>query len=214
MQTPKIAARSLVTMCAAASLVVGTIALTRSTIARPAPSQAPTPVSVAVVDFQKLINGLKELEDRNKELDVIFAQYNANIDELTQRAKALEAELKDNVPKENRKLRAAKNAELIEVQTQLEARRRVSLSLVDLQKADVIRELYAKASKNVAEFAQQQGYDLILLDDRSITISETGSMNALMQQILAKRVLHASSTIDLTDRMITQMNNDYAAKAK
>lgn len=214
MQTPKIAARSIVTMCAAASLVVGTIALTRTTIARPAPSQAPTPVSVAVVDFQKLINGLKELEDRNKELDAIAADFNTKVDELSVRVKALEAELKDNVPKDNRQLRAAKNAELIELQTQLDARRRVSTSLFDLRKADVIRELYAKASKNVTEFAQQQGYDLVLLDDRSITISETGSMNSLMQQILAKRVLHASSTIDLTDRMITQMNNDYAAKAK
>jgi Skp family chaperone for outer membrane proteins len=209
MHTP---ARSFFTLCAAAGLVLGTVALTRSTIATPAP--APAPVSVAVVDLQRLINSLVELADRNKELDIIGADFNAKIDELTVRAKAIEAELKDVIPKDNRQARAAKNAELIELQTQLDARKRVSTSLFDLRRADVIRELYAKASKNVADFAARDGYDIILLDDRSISISETGSMNSLMQQILAKRVLHAASTIDLTDRMITQMNNDYAAKSK
>ena len=63
----------------------------------------------------------------------------------------------------------------------------------------------------VAALAKKDGFDLILLDDRSINVPDDASYAEVNNTILNKRVLFASDTIDLTQRLITMMNNDFSA---
>lgn len=202
----------------AAAVVVAalgaTTVMTQTLTARAAAMQAaPAASRVGVVDLQRLINSLRELEDRNKELDRVAEDYNRGLDELQARLRAIEVDLKDNIPATDKRARAAKLAERMEVSTLLEARQRTSQQLFDMRRAEVIRELYNKAGKAISDMGEREGYDLILLDERSIPVAENTGMRDLMQQILAKRVLYARNTMDLTDRLVTFMNNEYAAGA-
>ena len=54
----------------------------------------------------------------------------------------------------------------------------------------------------------------MLLDDRPIQMPETGSVKDYNDVIQRKRVLFAREGMDITDQLITVMNNEYAASLK
>jgi len=66
----------------------------------------------------------------------------------------------------------------------------------------------------VDAFAKQEGFDIVMLDDRAMQLPSQASMRDFNQIIVNKRVLFAREGLDVTDRLVTVMNNDYAASVK
>jgi len=177
---------------------------------------APAPVNIALVDLARLMDGLQELKDRNETVKVRAEELGAALGELDRKIKQIDADLKsaDIVPESARKRRGAMFKERFESQTLLEARNRASKELLEFEKGDIIREVYLKVVAGVDAFAKQEGFDIVMLDDRAMQLPSQASMRDFNQIIVNKRVLFAREGLDVTDRLVTVMNNDYAASVK
>ncbi len=175
----------------------------------PQATQAATPSRVAIVDVMTLINGLSELKDRNIAMMPAREQMRAELSQLEQQVKALEGELKDNIPKGETQRRIEKLMQLQEANSTYKVRNERFEKTLDILNAQVIRELYGKASTAINAFAQREGFDLVVLDDRPVTLTEVAGTNQLRDEVLMKRILFATPTIDITQRVLTVMENEY-----
>jgi Skp family chaperone for outer membrane proteins len=203
--------RTLLTaLCVASAALLGA-AVARS--AAPAPFAAP-PTSVAVVNLERLFENLNELKDRNTQLETVRETYLAQVKDLDAKAKGLEAELKEKIPATDRQKRAEKAAELTEARAILKVRAELLEGNMERKNAEIIRDLYDKSAKSIADFAQREGYDIVLLDDRSLELPESGTVNNINSVILSKRILFAKPGVDVTDRLISQMNTEYTSGAR
>ncbi|MFO0832475.1 MAG: OmpH family outer membrane protein [Phycisphaerales bacterium] len=181
--------------------------------ASPSVAAAP-PTAIAVVNLERLFDQLTELKERNKQLDAEGEAYTAQMKELDSKVKALEAELKEKIPASDRQKRAEKSAELAEAQGILKVRVELVRGNMERKSTEIIRDLYDKSSKTIADFAQREGYDLVVLDDRSLDLPEGGTTANLNKFILDKRILFAKPGMDVTDRIIAQMNAEYASGSR
>jgi Skp family chaperone for outer membrane proteins len=176
----------------------------------PAPAQTATPSKVGLVDMTALINGLTELKDRNAAMKPLRDQMASELEQLQTQAKQLESDLKDGIPEKDVQRRIETRTQLQETSSILKLRKERWDLALDLRNAQVIRELYAKATEAIAEISRRDGYDLILLDDRPVPMTDFGNMGQLREEVLMKRVLFAAPTLDITQRVLTAMENQYA----
>jgi Skp family chaperone for outer membrane proteins len=172
---------------------------------------APAPASVGLVNLEALMNNLTELKDRNAEVKIISDEMIAKRTKLAEEVKEIEAQLSTSVPASNMQERVRMTAELAEKRQLLKIRSEGFSAQIDVINAQIIRELYGKVTKAIEEVAKREGYSLVLLDDRGIELSPQMSSDAVNQVILNKRILFADGSLDITDRIATVMNNDYAA---
>jgi Skp family chaperone for outer membrane proteins len=202
----------------AAALLLGAtmIGATAWTVtARPAESAlAPAPVTVAIVEVARVMNGLNELKERNDIGKIRGAELEKKLQEVEQTIKNIDAELETVIPKNDTKRRTQAMADKFEAENLLKARFQAYKQLLDLENGDIIRDIYAKVILAVEDFAKKNNYDLVLLDDRGMMLPPVGGQERLKAIIENKRILFAKPELDITDRIITIMNNDHAAQPK
>ncbi len=74
-----------------------------------------------------------------------------------------------------------------------------------------IFELYDKIKMAARTLADEQGYDIILVNDSVVEIPE--NTDNILAQISSRRVLFARQQMDVTDQLIQTMNNEYQQSA-
>ncbi len=204
----------------AAAAVLGVSILAAGAInsfatATPSAAVAPAPTAIALIDLPKLINGLTELAEKNAEVGVRRDQLQKQLDELDKQIKQIDTELNDVIPKNATKQRTEKLAQKFEIESLQEARAKAYQRLIDLENGDIIRDLYGKIQASIEAFAKKEGFDLVLLDDRAIQIpTNRVSIREINPIIESKRILFAKDGMDVTDRLLTIMNNEYKANMK
>lgn len=177
---------------------------------------AATPTSVAVVDMQKAINGLDELKARNeanqKKADARVAELTKIRDEITKQSKDLEDSAK-MAPAGNADI-MNKRAELMVRAQTLDAQANAYKQLTRLDAGDVLRDMHSKVIAGIDAIAKREGIDIVIADDRALELPNPGTDEDVGRAINARRLLYATPTVDLTQRVLTQVNNDYNAGKK
>jgi Skp family chaperone for outer membrane proteins len=197
-----------------AAAVLGLAIIGAAAFRSPAtPAPAPQPAAVAVIDLQKLTDGLKEFKDLNADNLVKGQDYQKKLKDMSDAIDKINADLKDVIPASDYKRRAQALADRFELQATLKARKETYQSLYDVDHGDIIHQVYDKILAAVADIAKRENYDIVLLDDRAIQLAPMGTATdkELGPSIESKRILFARDGMDITDRVITKMNNDYAA---
>ncbi|MBM4109635.1 MAG: OmpH family outer membrane protein [Phycisphaerae bacterium] len=166
---------------------------------------------IGMVDLEKLINGLKETETRNKELEDRAGSWQKELTDLVNRLKDVENQLNTVLPKGDSPERRAKTRELFELRSQAETRRNFFQQLIEVERGEIIRSMYDKMQSAVTAVAQAGAYDMIVLDDRKIEIPSLTKLDQVNAIIQNKKVIYANPAVDLTEQLITRMNNDFAA---
>ncbi len=172
------------------------------------------PTSIAVLDLARVMNSLNELKDRNDQTLVKGKGMKEKLDEIANQIKAIDAELKDVIPKDDKSRRLERLAQKFELEATLEARAKGYNRMIDLDHGDILNDLYPKAMAAAKDFALKNGYDLVMMDDRPIPMPEAGSVKDYNDVIQRKRVLFARDGMEITDPVITLMNNEYTASVK
>lgn len=209
--------RSPLTAAALIGVSIVAAAALRST-AEPAPvPPAPPAAAVALVDLERLMKGLTEMKTRN---DQNQAQGMKMQDDLTKLNDKVEALVKDLgpggvIPEGPSERRNEKTAELIQTRALLKASVESYQAVFDIRNGNIIHEMYDKILAATGDFAKREGYDLVLLDDRAMDLPplNTASGKDLNPAIQRKRILFARDGMDITDRLITVMNNQFNANA-
>lgn len=205
---------TIAAVAAGLALLGGGIVTSLAGASARASSAAPAPSVVGLLDLARLMNSLQELKDRNDITMVKGKGMKEKLEELTNQLKAIDAELKDVIPKDDKSKRIEKAAQKYELEVTLEARVKAYQRLLDLDHGDILRDLYPKVTQAIKDFAQKNSLDMVLLDDRAIQMPESGAVKDYNEVIQRKRVLFAKDGLDVTDQLVTMMNNEYTAQIK
>ncbi len=199
----------------AGSTFLSAKAVATNAVAKP---EAP---SVAIVDLNRVVEGLDEATEARDRLTKLSADFKGEMEDLNSQIKKISADLetfKETNSAEALRL-MAKRAELQATgQARLDGLQRV----IDIQEGEGMRSIFTKLQDAAKRLAEQQGYDLILADDRSSIIPDkdrngkklvlTG--NEVSKIVIERRILAANERLDITSQLITFMNNEFKAGKK
>lgn len=212
--------RSNLFMLGAGALAMVGVTAMRSGASSALPKTPPPPV-VGIVNMETLINGLSELKERNEAVRGQGAEIQKRIDARKKEMEQLEDAIKVMAPKKDEKKTPAelrdivdKRLKLAEMNATLEAEFKGAQQRIELQKGSTIRDLYVKALDTIEDFSKREGFDLVMIDDRSRNIPDLTTNAEMSAVIEGRRILYANSTIDITERVRVAMENEWAAKGK
>jgi len=172
---------------------------------------APPPVTAATVDLEKVFNNLDARGAEDQRLQTLFEQMQAEDKQRSAELQQLQDALEVEVPGTEKYQQAEERLvrKTLEYQAWVEFKQRQ----LDREKALVLQKLYNDIKQSLGEMAEQQGYDLILLDD-SVKELAPGGEQSVNQQISARRVLYANPAIDITEDLIIRMNNAFSSASQ
>jgi len=195
-------------LAVAGVFVLGTAALVGATQQT---ASGPAPTRIGVIDLARLINDLDELKDRNGEIQAKATAYKKELDKIKEEAEALQRRLEHEVPRTDIKLRIEVRTQLAEKMSLGDARKKAYETLLELENGEIIRGLYEKVGAAAGEFAKREGYDMLFMDDRGISLDANTGIERVNATIQNKRVIYAADELNVTMRLLTKMNNDYKA---
>lgn len=199
----------LLLVATAAGIAGAALLAPRAEALRPAFLFAP-PTAIGVVNMPTLFDRLDEAAEWDVKIKNLEAKFSEELvarrSELEKLAKELEP-LPEGEDRERRldALRLKRlQAEQWSVMKDLELDRERSLKW---------QSVYRAVREGAAKLAEAEKFDLIMVDDSRIEISTQRAKDAppletqAKSQISALRILHAAKTIDVTEKLIVQINN-------
>jgi Skp family chaperone for outer membrane proteins len=192
--------RSLTATAAGLAVVLVTL-IAHQTLATAA---APTgPSVVATLDLERLFDGLDGRARADADLQAMAEELDAEGVAKRDAIDALKAEMEIYAigsDKYNEAMEAL-SLMVLEFEAFMEFGRRK----IDVEKALSIKRIYIDIRDGVRNVAQNNGYDVVLVDD-SVVQMPSGSEADVKRNISARRILYANPTIDITDELIQFMN--------
>jgi hypothetical protein len=159
------------------------------------------------------------IEDKEKE-------GQTKLKEVTEQIKKVEAEL-EALKDPSMATRLEKQARIAELTALGEGRLAALQRVLEVTAGDTLRRLFVKAVASADALAKKDGWDVILIDDRSVVPPERlkgpdgkegtgrrvtiGEVRNIIQQ---RNILVASERVDVTAALLTMMNNEYKAGKK
>lgn len=198
-------------LAALALMLVASLAWRAGANAAPKPAAAPT--AVCVLNVERVLNGLNELTEFNARLQARVDELQKSLDRLKVQIEGKAAELEE-LQKTAVSQRRAVRAELFELEAQAKARQEVLQTLLNIEKGEAIRAMYLKMVEATRDVAAKAGYDLVLFDDQGMNIPDGMPDRNVNAAIQARQVIYASSAIDISDQVLTYMNNLHSAGAR
>ncbi len=167
------------------------------------------PARIAVADVQRVMNSLEEVQLRQAQYQEQVRQRQANIEQQQRRYQGMETRLREeNMPEDDRRNMLI---EMFELGASIEARTRMTQELIDLEQGQLFREFYEKIIDRVSQFAEREGFDMVVFDDSRLGIPRDAGRGTVQQAIRARGVLYRRDSMDVTDRIIAEMNAAFQA---
>jgi len=185
------------------------------------PAGKPEAMTVATVDLTVVIKGLDEAGEARTRLQKVYEEYNKQIDDVKSQMKKVDddlAQVKDGTSAEALTLRAKK----VELQALGRARAEGLQGLIDVQEGELMREMFVKITSACQRLGKEQGYDLVFTDDRTNMPPEKDangkkvvlSAEQINSIVTSRRLLAVADRVDITQQLITFMNNEFKAGKK
>ena len=204
-----------------ASLVAGAALAAAGFLAGSADARRPSaiyaaPAAIGVVNMASVFDRLNEAA----EWDVKIKNLEAKIAEEAQtRRKELEAGAKEleamsEGPEKEKRLDGLRLKKL-----QVEQWLLMKELEVDRERSLKWQSVYRAVREGSAKLCEQEKLDLVMVDDSKIEIQVQRSKDAppletqAKSQISALRILHSAKTVDVTEKLIVQINNSRSAGA-
>ncbi|MDX1563973.1 MAG: OmpH family outer membrane protein [Phycisphaeraceae bacterium] len=171
----------------------------------PTPSAGPR---IAVVNIQKIFEGLDEHEDIETEIKGLGEQIKKALADKEKQIKDLEKALQVGVHKRGSDQHIRATDELALKRLELETIRKYGQIKTSRQTTRRLVELYQTTLKAIDKIAAEKGYDLVLHQlDRSNIKGSTPRQ--ISDRLDLHQVLYASARIDLTEYIKNVLNNQY-----
>jgi|JRYH01.1.fsa_nt_gb Skp family chaperone for outer membrane proteins len=165
--------------------------------------------AVAVMDLAKLLEGLAEREYMEKELNAQIEKRQAELDKVTGEITRMTDDIKVMAENDPNRIERIRDLRIKEVEAR--ALRQFVQEQLSLEKGRMLAALFKKVQAAVADISARDGWDIVMIDDSSIDLPEMANEQQMLQMILARRVLAATDSVDITDEVRTLMNNQFNA---
>jgi len=177
-------------------------------IAQPSGAESPR---VGVVDVVRLVNELDAFKAGQDEVDRLAEELSAEVERARERAREAQEALELATDRTRERLvneALAAGIDLRAANANLQVR-------VRLKQNQVLRSTWASVELGIEEYAEDAGIDLIISDDSRVEagIPLDADPETYKRFVMERRVLHSGNATDITDAVITRMNNDFAADA-
>ena len=192
---------------AAALLALGTI--TAVSVARfesAATFAPPSSPTIAMLDLQKVFNGLDERLARQTELEASGKSMQDELDKMLSMGKD-EATKAEALPEGLDKKAATER--LQELQVNLKVKKEIFEARLDQRRASVFRELFVRISDASKRLAVANKYSMVISSDETVEIPGGRNTAETQQAISTKRYIYIDPAHDVTQDLITMMNNEY-----
>jgi Skp family chaperone for outer membrane proteins len=173
------------------------------------PSLAIRPTSVGVVDLGQVLEKVNERAQWDANVRSMEERLKTEAQDRDARIRSSQERLRDMTEGEERTLLREQVArEFLEADAWFKFKR----GELDREKALMWADLYRRIREEAESLAVAEGVELVLVNDsvaeiRTAADGNTSSEVLVLQQVTARRVLYAAREIDLTDRLVTRMNN-------
>ncbi len=170
-----------------------------------------SPAVIAAIRMEVLFDGLQQRAEAKAELDRLEAGVVAARGAREAGIKQLEDELENAVGATNRQEVEDKIA-LAKLELQFSYQE--AAAELEIEKALRLQQLYLTIKRSLKQLAQAEGYDMVILDD-SIDALQIDRESRIppqvqgLQQIMSHKLLYLMPTIDITEDLVTRMNNEY-----
>lgn len=168
------------------------------------------PTRVATVDLVRLINGLEQFQAGQAESDEYTETLAGRVESAQQQAQQAAEDLETMATDANRQ---ELFGEFVDAMSRFRAER-ASFDVLRFSKQNVIlRDTWRTVRESISEYAEANNIDLVISDDSLVQVgfSMDADPETYKQFMMSRRVLFAAEPIDITDELITRMNNVYRA---
>lgn len=166
---------------------------------------------IGVVRIQALFKGYKYAKDQQESIKNEFQKVEKELNALKKQMDDKMKALRDDALIRPRSTRW--QLEMLEIQRlKIEYEDKVEKFKKSARKreAEFWRGVYMYFRRAVKEYGDHYGYDLIITaPDTELSPETTDSPVAIQNEILLRRVQYIGKTVDLTDPILTHMNNKY-----
>lgn len=170
---------------------------------------APGPLVIATVRIDALFDGLQQRAEAKAEVAALEAELQGELTARQQEITALEEKLEDVVA-------AARRDELMDQITlarmRLQLWQQSATAELEVEKAIRLQYLYQSLRAAIKALADDEGYDLVLLNDSSDELpfdreARVPAQLQILQQVSNRKILYVNSAVDITEDLIIRMNN-------
>lgn len=192
----------------------GGLALAVACVALAKASKAGEPTAVVTVNLNAVLEKLDQRSDSQ-------VKYVALLDKIKSEDEAKQAEivkLQDQLKdmKDESQARQDLQEKVVLTRLEYEAWKGFQNDQIEVEQALILEDLFRSIKTAAAQMATAAGYDVVLVDDSKgeLVISRTSQIprdDQVRQQINTRRMLYGNPTIDITDELITRMNNAHKA---
>jgi Skp family chaperone for outer membrane proteins len=204
-------AKSIALTLAALSLLgAGVVGgqLVSSAGAAAAAGRAPTQPSIAIVDMEKIFNGMAMRATREGELKTPAEGLQGEMDKLGKAVQDEQAKL--SLLPDGRDKQAAQ-MKMLEMQANARVKKELFEAQIELRRSEMFRDMYEKINTSVAKYAQQNGYTIVISSDEGIRVPEGVQTSEIQRFISLRRLMFVDQRHDITAEVITMLNNEASA---
>lgn len=175
-----------------------------------ASSQMKQPTVVVTFDIEKVIADLTERADAETKLRNLIIGIEETSVGKREAVVELEAEFESTTDADRQLVRE----EIDRLKLEAYSYQRFATEQIDIERSLMFRDLYQKIKETVAYLSEQNGYDLVLINDvgRELLINKNQKVSREQQiiaQIKVKRIVYSSDQIDITEQIVTHMNLEW-----
>ncbi|USO00203.1 MAG: OmpH family outer membrane protein [Phycisphaeraceae bacterium] len=169
------------------------------------------PSAVAMIDLAKLLDGLDERSAMEQDLNKQIAKRQAELDAAVAEVKSMQDEVDVLSEKDPNRIEKIRNLQLKKVEAN--ALKQFIQEQLSLEKGQRLADLFEKVQDAVGQIALRDGWDIVLIDDSGLDVPQMANEQQMLQVILARRVIYANDSVEITDEVKTLMNNQFNAAA-
>ena len=174
-----------------------------------AQSRLAAPTTVAVIDIDRRSTSLEEFKVPREQFISKQNTWTEELKGLQTRLASLDEEL-ELIPEDNMDARINKVIQRTTVESEIKTKSQLFQQASDLEQAKLFKRMYDKIEDGASRIAQRDGVDVVLVDDRIFKIP-ANNRAAQADLLNSKKVLYASESVDLTDELLTMLNNEFTA---
>jgi Skp family chaperone for outer membrane proteins len=164
------------------------------------------PAVLVTVDLERVFNNLDEREAADVELQRLAEQLQSQGNRRAEEIDGIREDLEIYTPGSD------EHQEMLTklAMTSHDYRAFVEFSRmrIDASKAVTMRRIYSSIKAAVEREAQAKGYDVVFVND-SLAPLPTADEVETSRQISARRMLYSNPQLDITQDIITRMNNEF-----
>ncbi len=195
---------------AAIAAVIGVLCLStyagrQGTAAPGRPAALPT--KIAFVDLEHVLQNYKKLDDLRQPLKEAFSEADAKARAIVEQANKITEEMKSSEIETGSPEYVELESKYISLSTRFEAHKASSKKTLERKDAQIIRTVYLEITQMLKEFAETNGYTLIMQFSRDAMTTQ--DLNKTKQK-LSSSVVCNSGADDITDLVLAELTARYA----